>query len=534
MPKVVKQRSSNVANAVTTSKASKSRLNCWIKRLRQPLLLAAAGAFSVLGFAPWSWWPTALLSMAVLAFCLHDSTPKQAFRQGYAFGLGLFAVGIAWVHISIDQFGGLPLPVSLTLMLLLAAYLSLYPALACWLSRKFRCGNPYLQILLFAACWVLGEFARGYLLTGFPWLALGYSQLDGLLSAWFPLSGVAGVSLVTAIVAGALALTVAQRQWPAAALALCTLGGSFSLSFIQFISPNGDPVDVALVQGNIEQSLRWQPDQEWPTMLKYLDLTRPHYEADLIIWPEAAVPAVEPMAQEYLDNLNYVATHNDTTVVSGIVDYNFDTRQFYNTLIVLGKQQKPLYEYRYHSANRYQKHHLLPIGEFVPFGELLRPIAPLFNLPMSSFSRGDYTQANLVANGYTIAPAICYEIAFPEQLRRSVNEQTDFLLTVSNDAWFGDSIGPQQHMEIARARAKELGRPLLRATNTGVTAAVDAYGEEIARLPMFSADVLRLPIQRMTGVTPFSQLGHWPVWLVIMLTFALVAVVQLKDRKAAD
>ncbi|GAA5219208.1 apolipoprotein N-acyltransferase [Corallincola platygyrae] len=502
--------------------------------LQRPSLAFAFGALSVLAFAPWSYWPIAIAGIAALYFLVKTSSPKQAFWLGYSFGMGLFAFGIAWVHISIDQFGGLPLPVSLFLMLLLAAYLSLFPALACWLTQKFKHHSIAINALLFAACWCLAESLRGYLLTGFPWLLLGYSQLDGVLAGWIPVIGIAGVSFFTALGAAVVSSSLTDRSYYWLLLPTLLAGVGVGLNSVTWTIPKGEPVDVVLVQGNIEQSMRWQPEQEWPTMLKYLDLTRPNYDADLIIWPEAAVPAVEPLAQEYLDNLNQVTSHNQTTLVSGIVDYNFDTKQFYNTLIVVGEQSKALHQYRYHNANRYQKHHLLPIGEFVPFGDILRPLAPLFNLPMSSFSRGSYLQENLVANEYLLAPAICYEIAFAEQLRRNVSNETDFLLTVSNDAWFGDSIGPQQHMEIARARAMELGRPLLRATNTGVTAVVDASGHELDRLAMFEADVLRLPVQRVDGMTPFAKVGHVPYWALVAFGFCLTLILIFRGRKAAD
>jgi apolipoprotein N-acyltransferase len=515
------------------SRANARGLARW-QQLLPYLASFSAGAIAVLGFAPWSFWFLALFAVALLAFQLTKATPKQAFKHGYLFGLGLFSVGISWVHISIDKFGGLPLPLSLLLMLLLSAYLALYPALACWCSNHLQSRYRLLQPAILAACWIFSEFLRGYMLTGFPWLAIGYSQLNGPFSGWFAIFGVEGVSLLTVLTAGYLATLSQQKRVISTLLASTLLFSGIAVNQINFLSNKGEPVDVVLVQGNIPQTLRWQPDQEWPTMLKYLDLSRPHYDADLIIWPEAAVPSVEPMVQEYLENLDLVTNHHGTTLISGIVDYNFDNRQFFNTLIVLGKQNEPINNYRYGGANRYQKHHLLPIGEFVPFADLLRPIAPLFNLPMSSFSRGDYTQANMVAGEYQLAPAICYEIAFPEQLRRSVTEDTDFLLTVSNDAWFGDSIGPQQHMEIARARAIELGRPLLRATNTGVTAAVDAYGNEIGRLPMFKAAVLRLDMQRVSGVTPFAFWGHWPVILSSVMVLLITLLLRLRDRKACE
>ena len=236
-------------------------------------------------------------------------------------------------------------------------------------------------------------------------------------------------------------------------------------------------------------------------MLKYLDLTRAHYGADLFVWPESAIPAAELLAEEYLDLVNSAAALNNTAVITGIINYNFETKQYFNSLIVLGKQQADdtQGQYYYPSDNRFNKHHLLPIGEFVPFQEWLRPLAPFFNLPMSSFTRGDYVQKNLIANGITIAPLICFEIAFPAQLQANFQQDTQLLLTVSNDAWFGTSHGPHQHMEIARMRALEFGRPLVRSTNTGITAVVDHHGQFIDRLPQFEEGVLNSEVALVSG-----------------------------------
>jgi len=205
-------------------------------------------------------------------------------------------------------------------------------------------------------------------------------------------------------------------------------------------------------------------------------------------------------------------------VVTGILKYKTNG-DAYNGMVVLGRQHQAQTQgdYSYGSKNRYQKHHLLPIGEFVPFESVLRTLAPFFDLPMSSFSRGDWQQPNLQANGYWLLPALCFEIAFPRQLLANFTERTDFLLTVSNDAWFGDSIGPHQHLEIAKMRALELGRPLLRATNNGITAAIGADGSELGRLPQFEAGVLTVDVPLSWGVTPYSQIGDTPLTLLSLL-----------------
>ncbi|MEY8216266.1 MAG: apolipoprotein N-acyltransferase, partial [Colwellia sp.] len=299
---------------------------------------------------------------------------------------------------------------------------------------------------------------------------------------------------------------------------------SFIISKIDWVTPTGQVTKVALVQGNIEQSMKWVPEQEWPTMIKYLDLTRLNYDADIIIWPESAIPAIEPAVQSYLDTVNRSALLNKSAIITGILNYDVTSKQYFNSLIVLGKKQKNDEQgYFYNHSNRYSKNHLLPIGEFVPFQEFLRPIAPLFNLPQSSFSRGGYIQKNLVANGIQLLPLLCFEIAFPHQLSANLTAKTDILLTVSNDAWFGESHGPHQHMEIARMRALEFGKPLLRSTNNGITAVVDHKGNFIARIPQFKEAVLTTEVALVSGKTPYSQ---WPKSILALMIILPIIVIK--------
>ena len=269
-------------------------------------------------------------------------------------------------------------------------------------------------------------------------------------------------------------------------------------------------------------------------MLKYLDLSRVNYDADIIVWPESAIPSIEPMALDYLDTINRSAALNNSTVITGILNYNFESKQYFNSLIVLGKKHRSDNEgdYYYNNTNRYDKNHLLPIGEFVPFGDLLRPIAPLFNLPQSSFSRGDYRQKNLIAQDLNLLPLICFEIAFPNQLSANFTEETDLLLTVSNDAWFGNSHGPHQHLEIARMRALEFGRPILRATNNGITAITDHLGKIISQIPQFEEGVLKTNVQLVTGQTPYSRWGRLFQWLLPLLIFAGYFLFSAKHSKS--
>ncbi len=267
-------------------------------------------------------------------------------------------------------------------------------------------------------------------------------------------------------------------------------------------------------------------------MKKYMTLTRPYFGDSLIIWPEAAIPQQEHRAQPFLVNLDMLAAENNSAIVTGILDIRYNVGD-YNGMIVVGQNQKQVVtgSYDYFQTNRYRKHHLLPIGEFVPFEQLLRDVAPFFDLPNSSFSRGDWQQTNLTAKGLNLLPALCFEIAFPRQIQANFTATTDLLLTVSNDAWFGDSIGPWQHLQIAQMRALEFGRPLLRATNTGVTAIVNPDGTIAEQLPQFRDAVLQRPVELVKGFTPYSQFGDWPVYILSFIALGwLVLIAQVKRR----
>ncbi|NKF49579.1 apolipoprotein N-acyltransferase [Shewanella sp. WXL01] len=497
----------------------------------------AAGASTALAFAPYNIWAIYPLALAFALFQSQSKTPKQSLFYWLSFGFGCFAVGISWVHVSIDTFGGMPLVVSMALMGLLALYLAIYPALCGYLLAKLQVSGrfaSYWQYLgLFPALWVLTEWLRGWVLTGFPWLWAGYSQTLGPLSQLASIIGALGLSFIIALAAGSLAL-LAQKRWlPLLVVAPLIISLAYLAPKFNPITENGDSVKVALVQGNIPQSMKWEPENLWPTMVKYMDLTRNHFDdessLDIVVWPEAAIPAPEVLVSDFLVGTNDVARFNNIAIITGIISKK--PSGYYNALVVLGNhfnKQQNQGDYEINGSNEFLKHHLLPIGEFVPFESLLRPLAPFFNLPMSSFMRGDYQQPNLNALGYQVAPAICYEIVFPEQVRANTNIDTDLLLTVSNDAWFGTSNGPLQHMEIAQMRAIELGKPLLRATNNGVTAVVDPYGKITEQLPQFETGVLVTEVPLYQGETLFMRFGQLP--LLLFSTLLLLLSLAFKYR----
>ncbi|WP_076418435.1 apolipoprotein N-acyltransferase [Colwellia sp. UCD-KL20] len=482
-----------------------------------------AGLSLVFAYAPFSLWWLPFITIGLWLTIIDNYSPKESTKHGFIFGFGWFASGISWVHVAIDQFGGLPLVVSILLMVLLSLYLALFPALASYLSARLSTTKQF-NVWLFSAFWLITEYLRGVLLTGFPWLSLGYTQINSPLASLIPVIGEFGLTSIVLITCVSIFQLVKRKNvYLSASILLSTLIITIFFSQITWVTPAGKSIKVALVQGNIKQEIKWAPEQEWPTMLKYLDLTRINYDADIIIWPESAITALEPRAQDFLTLANKSAALKNSAIITGILNYNYDEREYFNSLITLGKKHETDTEgsYEYNHNNRYSKYHLLPIGEFVPFQEWLRPIAPLFNLPQSSFSSGEYIQPNLVAKDINILPLICFEIAFPAQLRANFRTTTNLLLTVSNDSWFGDSHGPHQHLDIARMRAAEFGRPLLRSTNNGITAAIDHTGNIIATVPQFTENVLRAKINLVAGTTPYANWGQFTQWLIPLFTLLI-------------
>ncbi|WP_127346872.1 apolipoprotein N-acyltransferase [Pseudidiomarina mangrovi] len=493
-----------------------------------PLLLGASLVFAYAPFGQ-AWITIPVMALLILFTSQHNA--RQAFRIGFFFGFGWFAAGLSWIYVSIDRFGGLAPIASIALLALLFAYLSLFPALALWLWRRIGQRFNTLALGLVPLLWLLAESARGWLFTGFPWLELGYSQTDSWLGQYAPWLGGSGITLVMWLVVISLISWWQQRRWYQATFAALLLTLPFALPWLHPSERSDDSIKVLLVQGNIDQSIKWNPEQHWPTMLHYLNLSKPHYAShDLIIWPEAAVTMPEPYTDDILANIHSATADEGVALITGIID--FRGGQYFNSLITLGQDgADAVAEAYFHGhSNRYQKHQLLPIGEFVPFEDLLRPLAPLFDLPMSSFARGNAVQANLQAAGHQFAAAICYEVVFPDLLRSNITPATDFILTVSNDTWFGASHGPAQHMQIARMRALEFARPLLRATNNGISAVVDEHGHELARAEQFVATSISAEVPLVRGDTNFYRYGMWPTWLFALL-FALISIFNVVKRR---
>jgi apolipoprotein N-acyltransferase len=459
----------------------------------------------VLAFAPFGVYPVAFVSFALLAH-LSTSAPRRCFWSGFAFGLGLFGAGVSWIYVSLSRFGGMPPALAIFATAVFCAFLALFPAAANWLQARIPASAAVRAGLLIPAAWTLFEWLRSWIFTGFPWLSAGYAATGWPLQGYAPLVGVFGISFLTVSLAGMLWLVFKQRSWAYAVLALVILGLGQALGYVPWTTPAGEPVSAALLQGNIEQDLKFRPERYARTLETYANLTE-QTRARLIVFPETAIPRfLDQVDPQYLRRLEAAARRNQGDLLLGVLSRS-GPQEYYNSVVTLGVSPRQVYH----------KVHLVPFGEFVPpgFGWTLRVV----NIPMSDFSRGPEERPLLAVAGQRIAPNICYEDAFGDEIARQAAQAT-LLVNMSNVAWFGDSLAPAQHLQIAQLRAVETGRMHLTATNTGITAAIDRDGRVLERLPQFSEGRLEIAAQGYAGATPYLRLRDWPVVIASILILA--------------
>ena len=489
---------------------------------RGPWLAAPAGIALALAFAPLNLTALAVICPALLFLSWEGATARRAAWIGFLFTAGTFLAGTYWLYNSIHLVGGAPLWIAVFLMLGLVAIMGSYTAaLGYAVARWGPAAGSLRWLVLLPAGWVLVEWFRGWFLSGFPWLALGYTQLDSPLAGWAPVSGVYGTSLAVAVSAGGLAALVAgdRRGRIAAVVAVAAvwLAGA-ALARIEWTSALGTRVSVALVQGAVPQSMKWAEGQRERTMALYAGLTMPHLGAGIVVWPEAALPALEHDIRDYLDSLRRAAQEHGSDVIMGLLRRDPASGAYYNGMVALGA-----------SEQWYYKRRLVPFGEFFPVPAAVREWMRLMNLPYSDFQAGPDDPPPLAAGGETLAPTICYEDAYASEQLELVRGST-LLVNVTNDAWFGDSTAPHQHLDISRMRSLETGRPMLRATNDGVTALIAHDGALLGALPQFEPGVLTGVVEPRTGLTPYVRTGNAPV---IVLAVLGVAIAFARGRRRA-
>ena len=459
-----------------------------------PLSALALGALQSFAFAPYAFAPLGILCLAGLWWLWQGATPRRAALTGFAFAAGLFLAGTYWLYMSIHVFGRAPLALALVLMAGLVVIMASQAAAWSWLMARLAPRSTLLTLLaVYPGGWVLMEWARGWFLSGFPWLAVGYSQLDTPLAGLAPVVGVYGISLAAAVTAGALVAAVGMRGRQrlaaiAAALVVWVAGGV--LARIEWTHASAPPVSVAIVQGAISQDLKWQEANREHTLEVYRSMTVPEFGARLIVWPEAALPILYHEAVPFLMPLYRDAQAKGSDLVLGLVRYDFESQQFRNGLVALGANEQ-----------WYYKRRLVPFGEFFPVPHSVREWMRLRSLTYVDFLAGASDQGPVDAAGQRLGATICYEDAYGvEQL--GVLATATLLVNVSNDAWFGDSSAPHQHLQIARMRALEAGRWLIRSTNNGISAFIDPKGRIVARSQQFAAQVLRGEVVPFSGRTP--------------------------------
>ena len=480
----------------------------YIRKYGALLLCFCYGALMPLGFAPFGYYIIPVICVALLLHTWLKSTPKKTLLSGYLFGLGMYGTGVSWLHISINLFGGMNLIGSFLITLLLVLYLAIYPALAGYLMRRWFCrSKPAFLLLSAPAIWVLGEWSRSRIFTGFPWLNIGYSQIDSPLAGLAPVTGVYGVAWATVLSAGLLVLLFhGTRKGKILALMAAVLlwTGTGFLYSIKWTEVSGT-ISVALIQGAIPQRLKWKPELRQQSFDLYLDLTRPHLDSDLIIWPETAIPALYQQATDLTEQLRELTRVHGNDLITGIPFRDPDTGAYYNSAILFDG-----------GVEIYHKRHLVPFGEYLPLAGLLQPVLHWLGIPVSNFSAGSQPKPLLRGPRFDIGISICYEDTFGEEVIEAL-PQAGVLVNISNDAWFGDSLAPHQHLEMARMRAREAGRYMLRATNTGITAIINENGWISKRSAQFKPQALTSQVLLFSGSTPYASLGNTPVLLAALI-----------------
>lgn len=513
-------------------------------------LAAFAGAVTVAGFAPFYLFALPVATLAVLIVLWRRAAGRRAAALiGFSFGLGYFLTGVSWVYVSLHDFGAMPAPLAAILTLLFCAYLALYPAVTGWIYHALGPRSALATLAALPALWTLAEWLRGWLFTGFPWIALGYSQVPASpLAGYVPVLGIYVASLATVVTAGAIVTlwanwkdegermkaegrrligkVTARRNGnsffirhpssfilrrlrfllhPSLFVLAALLASGYALQQLDWTAPEGEPIVVSLLQGNIPQEMKWRDDKIEATLEKYRRLVDSS-NARLIVLPETALPLfLHDVPQYYLNGFASHSRSNGGDVLIGVPERT-DQRDYFNSVLSFGASP----------TQTYRKSHLVPFGEFVPLKPLFGWFLDVVQIPLLDFARGAETQQPLAVAGQRVAVNICYEDAFGAEIIRQLPHAT-LLANVSNVAWFGRSIAPQQHLQISQARALETGRYMLRATNTGMTAIIDPYGRVRKVAPEFTESIVTGVVQGRAGATPYVRWGNTPIVALALL-----------------
>ena len=477
-----------------------------------------AGILFALSFAPFDYAYLALIALVILFLSCHAcEQPRHAALRGFLFGLGLFGFGVTWVFYSIFLYGGANIYVSILMAFLFATFWALFPAVTLYISTKIATlMDRRLLFTVIPLIWLLIEYFRGFwLLNGFPWFQVAYSQLDSAYAGYVPIIGVYGTGFLILITVSIISHMVVAKQALIVntAIIFVLLVTGYGLKHIQWTNPIGDPIKITMIQGNVRQDQKWLPENFTKTLLKYQQITYDHWDSDVIIWPETAIPAyLHQVETPFLAPLAMKARINNTDLIVSAAAKSADGKETYNTVVTLGGVR-----------GQYRKNHLLPFGEYLPLQPFSGWVLELIGVQLGHFTPGGDQQPLLKAGGYAFSTTICYEDAFSSAVIPSLPEAA-YLVNVTNDAWFWKSLEPHQHMQIARMRALESGRYLARATNTGVTGFVAPNGKVIKQAPLFEVSAITQMVTPMGGMTPYAHLNDE---LILAALFLLILVLSL-------
>jgi len=484
-----------------------------------PLFIAClalvSGALITLSFAPFNQWYLGVLGVSLFAGLLHQQSLRSVMWRSFAFGIGLYAAGVHWIYVSIHNFGGASPVLAGGLVLLFACFMALLFCIPFYIYGRWFTRHSFALILTFPLCWLLGEWMRTWLLTGFPWLFIGYAHLNTWLSGWAPVTGVIGVSAIAVFTSAVISqavinLLLSERKSrtnilfaSVGCLLLWTAG--YHLQKIVWAEPSEQAITVGMVQPNIDQSIKldWNEASVLSTLAQLRTMSEELWGNDWIVWPEAAIPTelTYHTALPFLEEMNTKAAQHNAALFTGVIydEKNEERTRYYNSIAGLGE-----------GLGFYHKRRLVPFGEYVPLEDYVRGMIEFFNLPTSFINIGPSEQHGLIANGIRITPAICYEIVYPDLIAQSAKE-THVLLSVNNLGWFLDSIQSKQFMQMAQMRALETGRYLIYSTNNGPSAIIDNKGKIQRQSESFNTQTFSGSIYPIKDWTPFMIIGSWPL-----------------------
>lgn len=503
----------------------------FLQTRRATWLALPIGAAVSLAFAPFGWWPLAILGMAYLFALWQEATPRRAALCGFLFTVGTYLAGTYWLYHSVYEIGHAPIVLTVFVIVAIASVMGGYAAVVGYvLARWVKVAGALRWLLVLPAAIALMEWFRGWFLSGFPWLALGYTQTDTPLAGLAPLVGVYGVSFAVVLTAGAVVAVLfggSRERTAAAAVTGVIWILTFSLWKHEWTQPTGKPVAVAIVQGAVPQEMKWDQAQFEKTLELYRSLTEPHLGADIIVWPESALAAPVHMLGGFLGPQWEATKRSGSTLVLGQLRRDPQREDvYYNAVLVLGDQPQ-----------WYAKRRLVPLSESFPVPDFVRGWLKGMDLPYSGFEAGGDSQPALDAAGQRLGVSICYEDAYASD-QLAVLKDATLLVNVTNDAWFGDSTAAHQHLQISRMRALEAGRTLLRAANDGISAIIGPDGRVTATLARFQPGVLDGSVQPRTGLTLYARFGNWPVisfsLAVLIGGLALSVGPALRSRRGAQ